>query len=174
MGTWRRPKGSYVRPTADFFIDRCAIGGVFYQSTAGKVPAIELFNNATDGTQLHIYKLWIQNDGGYFYIVTRQTGTMGGTTVPVYPVIAYGGVPPGIISYADVDSFTYPIPAPFGVGAFIAGNNEAGTLDDFSAPGPICVLAPQTSLRVRWGEQGPSRPGNLAVTFYYAALPDQG
>jgi hypothetical protein len=170
----RKPKGSYTRHTTDWFLDRCAIGGVFYNSTVGKMPAIDLFNNAQDGSNLHIYRLWVGNDAGFFYLVTRQSGSLNGTPVAPFPVIASGAALPGIISYADVPNFPSPIPAPYGVGAYIAANNEAGSLDPFEAGGPICVLIPGTSLRVTWGSQAVGSGAALGVTFYYAALADQG
>ena len=59
----RQPRGAYVRTTPDRFLARTAVGGMLRFSTNGTVPAIGLFNNAIDGSSLHVYALWTFGDG---------------------------------------------------------------------------------------------------------------
>src|ERR1700739_3036794 len=144
MATVRRPKGSYSRPTTDFFIERCMVGGFFHVPATGNSSIAELYNNATDGSSLHVYKIWTQNDAGGGYWITRQPGTIGGTSVPTYPVVTGYPTRPGLFSYADAAAVNWLQPGGFTMPAFIGGNNEAGSQDAFYAPGPICVLQPGT------------------------------
>src|ERR1700681_1535021 len=129
----RKPSGVYVRQTPDWFLSRCAIGGVFYISTVGMMSGIDLFNNANDGSNLHIYRLWVQNDAEGFYNVTRQVGSLGGTPVDPSPISARGAPLPGIISYADIPNFPAPVNGPIAFPGYIAGANDAGTMDIFEA-----------------------------------------
>jgi hypothetical protein len=174
VATLRKPKGTYTRPTTDFFPDRCSVGGVVFIATAGRSAVIELFNNATDGSYLHLYRLWISNDASGVYWVTRQTGSMGGTVVKSYPVITSVAALPGQISYGEDVAVDWLTPVPFVMPAFIGADNEAGSQDTFSAPGPICILGPGTSLRVFSPSIGPASSGAAMVTFYWAALHDMG
>jgi len=169
----RKPKGSYTRHTTDWFIGRCAIGGVFFAAGVGNGAAVSLFNDATDGSNLHLYKLWVQNDAAGAYWVTRQTGALGGTTVTTYPVVSSGAALWGVISYAAVPQVIWS-PGPFAMPAYIGADNEAGSQDIFAAPGPICVLVPGDSLTVYNPAPGAISEGYLGVTFYWAVLPDLG
>jgi hypothetical protein len=174
MATYRRPKGSYSRPTTDFFLSQCMIGGVYYYPTNGSGGTIELYNNATDGSALHVYRIWSANDASGPYFITRQQGSMGGTPVPSYPVVSQGAPQPGLISYADSAApYTFP-PYATAQPAFIATDNEAGTTDEWGADGPICVLMPGDSLRVINNLAGVGSAGFIAATFYWAALRDVG
>lgn len=169
----RTPKGAYVRPTTDWFLSRCAIAGVFVNTGAGNGVAVELFNNAQDGSNLHIYKLWVANDAAGAYWVTRQTGTQGGTAVKTYPVVSSGPTLPGLLNYATVAQVDWGA-APFAMPAYIAADNEAGSLDSFGLPGPLCVLVPGDSLTVYNPVGGVFGDGIVGVTFYWAALSDLG
>lgn len=169
----RKPKGSYTRHTTDWFLSRCAIGGVFVNTGAGNGAAVELYNNAVDGSNLHIYKLWVGNDAAGAYWVTRQTGTMGGTACKTYPVVSSGAALPGLINYATVAQVVWG-PGAFAMPAFIGADNEAGSQDEFSVDGPFCVLVPGDSLTVYNPVGGALGQGILGVTFYWAALYDLG
>jgi hypothetical protein len=170
----RNPLGVYVRQTPDWFLKLCAIGGVAYISTVGKMSAIELYNDANQGTNLHVYRLWVGNDAGFIYTVTRQAGSLGGTQVPTNPVITGAPALPGIINYADVPNSPSNPPTPYAVPGYIVGCNDAGSLDIWEAGGPICVLTPGTSLRVTYANQSPTSFTVLTVSFFYAALADTG
>ena len=103
MATYRQPKGTYTRPSTDFFAERCATGGVFWNANFNKSAVVELYNDATDGSYLHLYRLWVSVDAGGAYWVFRQDGTIGGTQVPTYPIISNAGALPGRISYGEIE-----------------------------------------------------------------------
>ena len=174
MSTTRKPKGSYSRPTTDFFINQCMIGGVVYFAPNGSSAVVELYNNAQDGSALHLYKLWVANDASGAYWVTRQTGAQSGTQVQAYPVVSSGAALPGLINYTTGPVVDWITPSTFVMPAYLAGDNEAGSQDIFSAPGPICVLIPGDSLRVFSPSIGSASQGAAMVTFYWAAFRDLG
>jgi hypothetical protein len=174
MPTWRRPKGTYTRHTTDWLISQCMIGGTFYLSSTGVSAAIELYNNAADGSSLHVYKVWAGNGAQGPYYFTRQPGTMGGTTVPSYPVVSQSGPGPGVISYADAPAVPFPKNGPIAFPGYIVLQNYAGDTDIVSADGPICVLLPGDSLRGINIAASTAGGSYFAVTFYWAAIRDIG
>jgi len=174
VATYRRPKGSYTRPTTDFFIDRCVIAGVWFTPALTFGGSIELYNNAADGSNLHLYRLWTQNDAAGGYYVTRQTGTQGGTAVQTFPVISSGAALPGIVNYAAIAGTAYPLHGPFVLSGYMAMDNEAGSQDTFGADGPLCILVPGDSLRVIQPFGSAIDQGTVAATFYWAAIRDTG
>lgn len=175
MATTRRPKGSYVRHTTDWFIDRCAIGGLFYFPAHGEAGVLELFNNATDGSYLHIYRIWYENEANGQYYFTRQTGTQGGTPIPSYSVVSNLGAPWGLLNYTTIPGLAFPYPLPFVFPAYIAGANDAGSQDTFATDGPLCVLVPGDSLRLITpiASSGISS-GEICATMYWAVMPEAG
>jgi hypothetical protein len=150
------------------------IGGVYYNAPAGFSSQIELFNNATDGSALHVYRAWVATDASGLYWMTRQQGTLGGTPVPSYPIVSNAAALAGLINYANGPEFDWLIPGPLAVPGYIAADNEAGSLDKWDAPGPICILMPGYSLRVFLPCPHNTAEGIGAATFYWAVLHDPG
>ena len=151
------------------------IGGIYYFPPNGFSGIVELFNNATDGSALHLYKLWVETDAAGAYWVTRQAGSQGGTIVTSYPVVSQGATQPGQINYTTGGTIEWEQPITgFAMPAYIGATNEAGSQDTFSAGGPICVLMPGDSLRVFAPAVASNDSGSLGVTFLWAALRDVG
>lgn len=178
MATRRKPKGSYVRETGDFYIDRAAtVAGWFWPSTA-LATCIDLYNNAKDGSNLHVYRVWVGNDASGIYGMTRIEGHGANFLQNGVPVVITGPSLPGQCWYDTLPpqytGFFFPKDTPFS-DAFFA-DNEAGSQDTWQAPGPICVIPPGFSMRayamVGSGQSGGG--GMMAVTFYYVVLPDRG
>lgn len=178
MPTNRSPKGSYVRPTADFYIDQAAtVGGFFYPSSA-VAAVLDLFNNAQDGSNLHVYKVWVGNDAAGLYGMTRLQGHGATFLSNAFPVVITAATLPGQLYQDEIaaqfsGSF-FPKDTPFS-DAFIA-DNEAGSQDTWSAAGPICVIPPGFSMRVYpFVGSGQTGGGQLiTATFYYIVLKDRG
>jgi hypothetical protein len=57
MSKWRQPHGQYVRTTPDWFIDNHMFGGSASFAAVGKFSSVSLYNDATDGSTLHVYGL---------------------------------------------------------------------------------------------------------------------
>src|SRR5215472_3253738 len=88
MGTFRRPKGSYVRPSADFYIlDSSSVGGII-TVVSPPVPSLDLFNNATDGTLLHVYEVIVGAQGYGPYAIVPIKGHGANFIVSATPVVA--------------------------------------------------------------------------------------
>lgn len=178
MPTNRTPKGSYVRSTADFYIDQAAtVGGVFWPSTA-VVTVLDLFNNAQDGSNLHVYRVFVGNDAAGWYGMTRLQGHGANFLTNSFPVVITGASLPGQL-YQDTIAPQYPDqPFPKDTALFDAfiGDNEAGTEDMWNAPGPICVIPPGFSMRVYpfVGANQTGGGGQMSATFYYVVLKDRG
>ena len=170
----RRPKGSYTRHTTDWFIGRCAIAGVFFIPTNTNAGLVELYNNATDGSNLHVYRIWVWTAASGGYVVTRQTGTMGGTQVQTYPVVSQGAALWGLVNYGTTAGISYPPATPFALPGMVAGDNYAGSQDTFGADGPICVLQPGDSLRAYTPWASAISNGEIACTYYWAVMNDLG
>jgi len=177
MATHRRPKGTYTRPTADFFIDvACTVGGVF-AAAAGSGAALDLYNNAADGSSLHVYNVWVGNDAGQLYGVTAIHGHGANFLLNGATVVVPGPTPWGQLYYDTVAAGFAGTFFPVGGTLLdrLFGNNVAGTVDSWSTGGPICVLSPGYSLRV-YESVGSAQTGinPLAVSFYYLQIRDQG
>lgn len=178
MPTNRSPKGSYVRPTADFYIDQAAtVGGCFWPSTA-IAAVLDLYNNAIDGSNLHVYKVWVGNDAAGLYGMTRISGHGGNFLQNAIPVVITAPTLPGQL-YQDTISPQYSgfeFPKDTALNDAFIGDNEAGSEDTWYAPGPICVIPPGFSMRVYpFVGSGQSGGGGLITcTFYYVVLKDKG
>jgi hypothetical protein len=177
MGTTRRPKGTYVRPASDFFIHDTAMVGATYLSNAHLDAAIELFNNATDGSYLHVYKVMLGNDGQGWYLGSIYHGNLGSNATQPFSVVSNRARPWGMLYAGDLAPLypgSNPVSGSFFSG-YLAGESFGGSSDQWMAPGPIAVLAPGYSLQYRSNIGTLSTGGGiLDCTFYYMDVPDQG
>lgn len=178
MGTWRTPKGSYFRSTGDFFIDRAATVGGYYRPSATRATTIDLYNNAQDGSTLHVYRVWVGNDASAEYGMTKLFGHGANFLQNAVPVVTGNPTLPGQAYWDTIPPQYVPTFSPTDTplsDAFIA-DNEAGSQDAWATPGPICVLPPGYSMRA-YSFIGSNQVGGgnvLAVTFYFLAMPDRG
>jgi len=173
MATYRRPKGSYVRATPDFFGDRAAtVGGVYVVAPPDGV-VFDLFNNASDGSYLYVYELWVGNEAGEAYGVTRLKGHGANFLQNAVPVFTDGPTLPGELYQDTIGPLFVGIPAPPGFvhSDALIGDNVAGSVDIYSTVGPLCVLTPGYSLRVyAITGTGYINPTQLGCSFYFLAL----
>lgn len=171
----RQPRGAYVRTTPDRFLARTAIGSMFRASTLGTVPAIGLFNNAVDGSSLHIYALWTFGDAEgpqLWNIQGSATGTLFG---PCTAIITGAAGPPGQLWFEDRPGVSgSPLPVDTNYGGYITAGDESGAMSSFTPNGPLCVLKPGYALYCSQFYSYPPDPQQLAVTFYYVWLQDLG
>jgi hypothetical protein len=179
MATRRTPKGSYVRATGDFFIERCATVGGAYNPSAVGAAVLDLFNNAVDGSNLHVYRIFVGDDAAGWYGITTLSGHGANFMQNAVPVVTGAARLPGQL-YWDVIPPQYtatagalPVNIPFSDVLFM--DNEAGSMDIWTGQGPISVIKPGYSLRVYALCSTTFTAGQMIVaSFYYAALPDLG
>jgi hypothetical protein len=177
MATYRRPKGSYTRPTPDFFTRQMAIvGGGFTLSSANDV-VFTLFNNATTGEYFHVFKIWVFNDGEGSNAMSTQSGHGATFVSNAFPVVFDSPAPFGQL-YQDqaaqvVPALTiYPTAVPYG--SYFVGGDEAAAQHPLGAQGPIAVIPPGYSLSIRSLNSIGNTNNSLGVTFYYCILPESG
>jgi len=170
----RQPRGAYVRNTPDRFLAKAAIGGVYYFSSVGSVSAVGLYNNATDGSSLHIYGLWVFADGEGPIIWSRQSGATGTHAGPCFPVITRVAALPGALYYEDRAGISFsPIPVATAYYNYMVGGDEGANAFNLQDGGPLCVLQPGDALYGQ-GLYTSTSPSEIGITFHYCALRDIG
>ena len=166
----RRPKGSYVRNTPDWYFNNACSVGTNNPGAPGLHAVCDLFNNAQDGSNFYVYGLMTFNLGTASIRVQQiqghapGTGGPGAGNGPAYAVNASGGQPPGLLYIDFIAGATQPITDPY---IFSTLSN----IDEYILPtGPLMIIPPGYSLRLL----------NNAVAFgfqcwiYYVTLRDQG
>lgn len=168
----RKPKGSYVRSTADwFFRSTCTVGG-FYETTTPNGVFMDLYNNATDGSVLVVHQIFTNVDGDGIYSATQFQGHSANLMRNGRTVVTGLGAPWGQLYYDLNTNPTIVLPqnTPLSDDFFFYDNFGAG--HEFYAPGPLMVLTPGYSMRINNMVGFPGGGSALAVTFYYTVMPD--
>ena len=89
----RKPKGSYVRTTPDWFSDHLCMGGWYDNVAANPTYAgISLFNEGQQG-DLHVYTINYMNSGSDMMAVTIQNTALGSRVNDCFPVNPNGQRP---------------------------------------------------------------------------------
>jgi hypothetical protein len=178
MATNRKPKGNYTRQTGDWFIDRAATVGGYFWPSSNLATVLDLYNNASDGTNLHVYRVFAGNGAAANYGMTRLSGHGAKFLTNAFPVVITGPTLPGQLYYDTIApqfvGAIGPQDEPFFDALFM--ENDAGSMDVWDAPGPICLIPPGFFMRV-YGFTGTGRTGGgaqMSASFYYVALPDRG
>jgi hypothetical protein len=161
----RIPHGTYSRGTPDWYVDRLMAGGGGLAAAGGAYSVIGLYNNATDGSMLHVWSVWAfeeaQTTTSSVEIVNSKFGT-------VQPGQAYNLFPFSGLLAGQITSLS---PASQVGGNLIGFLGGGGFPERWQEQGPIAVLSPGTTLVVQTGTI--LRP--LTATFYWVVLgPTQG
>lgn len=162
MSTFRRPKGSYVRNTPDFWaLDAYAVGAN-NPSATGKFAVTDLYNNGQAGQILHVWDLYIQNSGSESIRVQQVQGNVGGPNGPPWPIYFNnkGGI--GQIYYNQVASRTSPASD-----MYITSVNTP-VIDRINPPGPVAIIPPGWSLRLINNQTD----FGFIAWFYYLVMQD--
>jgi len=179
VGTFRTPKGSYVRQTPDWYIhDGSSIGGIV-TVVSPPVPSLDLFNNATDGTLLHVYQVIVGAQGYGPYALMTLKGHGANFITGAFPVVADDALPWGQLywdSQTAVQTWVSGTPANgSNYGSAYALDATGSTIDSLQTPGPISVLPPGYSLRVWYPINfGTGTIGTLSASFRYVEIQDRG
>ena len=144
MSKYRRPRGRLIQTTPDWFIDRM-MGGSYNQAlNAASNSFIELYNDANDGSVLHVWSL---------HIWAQSATTQGNCFL-------YAGTQGALIAN---DTFALNPIAPNRFGKIYAGNGSIGlqnkiytmsgnnTPTDWYQVWPFCTLPPGWGLLVATG-----------------------
>jgi hypothetical protein len=165
VSKFRVPHGTYVRDTPDWFDYRRVAGAGFSVATTAAYSHVSLYNNATDGSCLHVCGLAVQCliAAGYVSVLlfAGHLGTTGNfASVPVSPVQLMG---PGQIYAGQQAGF------PAGPGIWTAGLN--GGLDYWPYGFALCILQPGLSLMC----VGSAQNAEVTAAFHWLVMgPEQG
>lgn len=100
MASYRRPKGTYVRSTPDWFTDALAYGGGFYPDPGGAFQSFStfsLFNNDRQGRLLSVYFFSAFWNGASIILGDIYPGSFGTYLADASSVNPLIGAPPGQI-----------------------------------------------------------------------------
>jgi hypothetical protein len=178
VSTWRLPFGTYTRNTPDFFVESACVAACAFQNPAlnGDDVTIDLFNNADQGQYLYVYDLWVFNDAQGMWAAGLIQGHGANLVTNAFSVIANRAAPFGQVyqdltaNFSAADQVIPQTPT----GSYIFGGTDSESFSNPQSKGPIAVLAPGTSFRVRSFISSFFQDHGIAVTFFYVVLPDQG
>lgn len=168
MASHRRPKGTYVRNTADFFVANGAIAGGQYQGiSSGTNPTVQLYNNDNFGRLFYIWgmRFTTLDDGNYNIVI--QQGSPLPTVSQAQPINPLSGGPPGLFcageqSDTQADANLASSPWLYGAGYI----SDTYVFPNF----PIAVIPVGYSFQLQ-----STIPQDLIwVTWWYTYLADQG
>jgi hypothetical protein len=178
VSTWRTPFGTYVRNTPDFYVDSACVAACAYQNPTlhSDDVTIDLFNNADQGQYLYVYDFTVFNDAQGMWAAGLVTGHGANFVTNGFSVISNRGAPYGVV-YADLTAAalaTDNVIPPAPTGSYIFGGTDSESFSQHKTHGPVAVIAPGDSFRVRSYISSFFQDHGIAVTFYYVYLPDQG
>jgi len=159
VATGRNPKGTYVRNTPDWFIDKLQSGYVDIGAIGGSFSIGSLFNNSSQGETLFVYGLysWILDPANYG-ILQFSLGQQGSEPAQgTNPIQAAAPIDAGIVT------FTYTNDASASQIGCIGGGNIPG---DRHTSHPQAIVPPGYALSIR------SSGGSVrhVVGFWWVAL----
>jgi hypothetical protein len=143
------------------------------------VPSLDLFNNATDGTLLHVYEVIVGAQGYGPYAIVPVKGHGANLIVSATPVVADEAQPWGQLywdSQTAVQTWVSGSPADGqNYGSAYAIDAPGSTVDVFQTGGPMSVIPPGYSLRVWYPiNYGAGTHATLSASFRWIEAQDRG
>jgi hypothetical protein len=161
MSRYRKPRGTYVRNSSDWFSDLLVAGSITEFAVNGKFGFIGLYNDAIDGSILQLLSLyfWVQSAtaSARFTYTSGVNGTIyPGSWQMMNPLQAQRA---GSLTHGTTNSAV----ASWWVG--LGGNNQPFL---FSPGHPIATIPPGYTFAIN------SDTSNTAITasFYWLVLPN--
>lgn len=158
-----QPKGIRTRGTPDWFARFLSAGGIV--TSPGPLPpnqiqAITLWNNATDGSLLFVYSIFIQMSNGAEMQVAYVTEPIGSAQLACSRVNPQIGAPPGIIYWEQNGLTHYSL-------------NFVGVIANFETP-PTLGLFPQYIIPANSGLVLTSTTPGAQIDYqvYYVPMKD--
>jgi hypothetical protein len=172
MSIFRKPKGTYIRSTPDWFSSLACAGFGFCPSLPlGQAPAVGLFNNDNSGRSLFVYGLGAEVNNGaevanFSYFNGPLTALYSPTAAaPIDPLLA---ALPGQIYGSGLTPAQQATPAvSVQQGLYIMGSfagSGSGPIDHIVAEHPIAIVRPGFTLA------GWTFNSGLGVWFHYVVL----
>jgi hypothetical protein len=141
MASFRRPRGTYVRPTGDWFSSKLASGAWYVDvlPAASQYLWIGLYNNSSLGQLLYILSISAAMDGANVMAGVVQKGAIGAKVADCVSVNPLNGGPPGQIfmQQTGTPGSTTPQAVPANT-AFLIGTSFGSP--QFTPAHPVCIL----------------------------------
>lgn len=167
MPSFWKPKGVLSRSPQNWFYNKLAWGGAGFTAPTSPPPydsaIISLFNDATDGSLLHVVAISASSDGNIDTDVDFQKGSFGSKVTQGQPARFDQGMPFGQIWRQVVSSLSGtapgPIPNPFSTLAAFNGV--------FSIAGQTLWIVPP-GYSLRFANSGPF--SDIAIGLWWLVM----
>ena len=141
MASYRKPRGTYTRPTGDWFYQKLGTAGWAAGTSTGNFgnATVGFLNNDTLGRKLHIYGLSFEFSGGNNVMISLINGPVGTHRMDAVSIDPTGPAMPGAVYSQEFGSIALPVFAGIPPGFVTAAGLTAGQWYQF-ATHPIFVL----------------------------------
>jgi len=170
----RKPKGTYIRDTADWFYkSRATVGYLFTPADYPSFTNLEvaLYNDDMQGRLLRIDGIDLIDTTSTDYVAYHAQGVNGSKvsdSVPVYS--GMGKLAGALYVYNGPTIFPnmpFPTPSALALDMNLGFGGMAPAFQPIAGRGPIAVVKQGYSYRInQWGQSGPL----WGVNFYYTVL----
>ena len=159
----RQPKGSYVRNTPDWFVNRLCFGsGQVNGGSGGAGLSIQLYNDTNVGEYLYLYGLWVNDSNSEQLFAQVSQGQVGTAFQKCYSVVGGRATPAGLINTgatpAGADLINQPL-------TWQGNQPTAPILSQF----PLAVIPPTYGFTIYNGFSAAA----IIASFWYVSLMDQ-
>jgi hypothetical protein len=168
MPSFRRPRGTYARNTADWFSDKLCYGAWYSDFAVGSYPyqSIGLYNNSSTGDKFYIWAISLAMDGANVAAGVILKGTIGAQVANCFYIDALQGQSDGLI-YLQTNGPN----APPSAGRAVPANTQFLIGTSFGAPAfqpniPICILNPGYSCNL----QSDIQTTDAGVSFWFTPM----
>lgn len=169
MSLFRRPRGTYVRPTPDWFSANAAAVFGFGNGGTGSDPAVLLYNNDTLGRSLFVFGFGATNDGSEVVNWSFFNGPgfqlyASGNPFPIDPVIAQpvGQLYSGLTAAQDAAP-----PRSTQEGLYLSSSTSIGSQNELV---PVFAPYPLAIVRPGWSFGAWNLHSILSAYFYYVVM----
>ena len=166
----RKPKGTYVRSTPDWFVGSLAIAGINTGTLLTNYSAAALYNNDSLSRYFYVYRMLVTAfTSGYLYaqVFNRNIGV---NPIPAQPLDPTKANPPGVATaiFAALDPALTT--APFQIEFDGVLNTMAASVLQIADNFPIFIVPPGWELEVWAG----AAQITMNAVWWYTYTADQG
>jgi len=169
VASYRRPKGTYVRSTQDWFSDRIFTGGWAAQNDPlvnnGTYFSVSLYNNDQTGRLYYVYRLTIASDSAQFYYASLHSGKVGSQVANCFSINPQLGYATGQIYLLTQTGTAGPPWLPNPTDPFVTFA-ASGAMAGAAGESPAFILPVGDSLVIRHNQSG----NQYAVSFWFVPL----
>lgn len=169
MASQRRPKGTYTRPTPDWFAGDVCCGAAEIQNDplvpGGNFYRIALFNNDGRSRKYYVFLINLASDFAVFYYGSLHPGAFGNRFADCFNIDPSNGQFTGEIRTLTGGSFNDPPFPPPPADPFVTFPASAAS-GSVGSNGPLFILPVNYSLVI----SSNSSVNQIAVAFWFVPL----